>query len=413
MTVFSYVALDTQGVEIRGELDVRDDREARVQLRAQRLRPLTLVEGSLPEDMTWGDRLFAAIEPVMPRAWMPVRSPDLALLFQQLSLMLRSGHALAQALDTAARLTVKHRMREMVADLAHRLRGGQSLSQAMESHGRPFTVLMVQLTSSAEASGELDMVFDRLASDLERKAELKRQTLTTMLYPSIVLLMAIGVFAFLAVSVVPRFASFIEGRGRKIPREAQMLLDLSSWLQQWGAWLAAALTVGLVVLVFAWHWRRTRPALDRTLLVLPLVKGIVRDANMTRTAWTMAMLIKSGATALESLRVVKRVVGNHVYTACFDEAEHRLLAGRSLAKALDQRPIPYLMRHMVAVGESTGQLDVVLDAVAEHYRKSLDARVRLMTSMIEPVLLLFVGAVVGSVYYTFFKTLMSAGGARG
>lgn len=410
MTWYSYVALDAHGVEVRGGLEARDEREARGALRSQRLRPITLVEGELPAGGNALSRLVAASAWLLPRSWLPVRGADLAGLFRQLSLMLRAGHALAQALDTASRLTIKLRMRALVQGLAGRLRGGQSLSQAMESHGAPFDDLVVQLVASAEASGELDRVFERLADDLERKRELTRQVLNTMMYPLIVLLMAGGVLWFLAVSVVPRFASFIQARGRAVPREAQMLLEVSTWIGEWGGWLVLGLAAAVVGLLVARRLPAVRTATDRALLWLPLAGGLVRDANMTRLAWTMGLLVRSGTTALDSLRVVRRVVGNRVYALALDEAEHRLLAGRSLARALEQACMPLLLRHMVAVGEGTGQLDSVLDAVAEHFRQSLQARIKLVTSLIEPLLLLFVGGVVGGVYYTFFKTLMSIGG---
>jgi len=410
MNQFSYIALDAHGVEQRGSLEARDEREARTQLRAQRLRPLTLVVGVLADDMTLGQQLWSAIEWLMPRAWMPARTGDLAALFRQLSLMLRSGHALAQALDLSQRLQLKHSMRALVANLAHALRGGQTLSQSMGERGRPFTTMMVQLTASAERAGEMDLVFERMADDLERKRDLKRQVINTMMYPVIVLMMAVGVFVFLAVSVVPRFASFIEGRGRRIPAEAQFLLDLSAWMQQWGAWLGMAVLAVFVLLALAWWWPPTRRWLDRLVLASPVVSGLVRDSNMTQIAWTLSLLLRSGTTALDALRVARRVASNRVYAGVFEEAEHRLLSGQSLARSLEQRPMPALFRHMVAVGEGTGQLDLVLESVAQHFRSALEARIKLVTTMIEPALLIVVGSVVGFVYYTFFKTLMSAGG---
>ncbi|MBK1689716.1 type II secretion system F family protein [Rubrivivax gelatinosus] len=410
MNRWGYLALDAHGVEQRGEVEARDERDARSQLRALRLRPIEVAPGPLRETLSAGERLLAAVEPLLPRAWMPTRRGDLALLLRQLALMLRAGHTLVQALDAAARLAVKHSLRAHVGALAEALRGGLPLSQAMAARGRPFTPLMVQLTASAEASGELDLVCERMALDLERQGELRRQVLNTMLYPSLVLAMAVGVFAFLAVSVVPRFAAFIEGRGNRVPAEAQLLMDLAAGFSRWAPWLGAGLGAAVAAVWVTLLFERGRRIVDRLLLALPLLGGAIRDATMTRTAWAMSLLVGSGATALESLRIVRRIAGNRVYVAVFEEAEHRLLAGRSLARALDQRPVPPLMRHMVAVGEGTGQLDTVLEAVATHFRARLDARIKLMTGLIEPVLLIVVGAVVGFVYYTFFKTVMSIGG---
>jgi type IV pilus assembly protein PilC len=243
--------------------------------------------------------------------------------------------------------------------------------------------------------------------------ELKRQLINSLTYPVIVMLMAVGVFAFLAVSVVPKFASFIESRGRNVPIEALMLMDMSAWVSEWGGWLVLSFLAALGGVLFAYTTVAGRAVIDRVLLMTPILGGAIRDATMAQVAWTMGMLLKSGATAIESLRVVTHVAGNRVFVVAFEEAEGRLLTGKSLAKALNQRVIPHMMRHMVAVGEGTGQIDQVMEAVGEYFRRSLDARIKLMTSLIEPVMLIFVGSVVGFVYYAFFKTIMSAGGGGG
>lgn len=413
MAVFSYIALDGQGVEQRGELEALDERDARVLLRAQRLRPMRLDAGPLPEDASALEQIFRTVEPVLPRAWMPAGGKDVGMLFRQLSLMLRAGHTLVQSLDAAGRLTVKHRARDLTVGLAGDLRAGKSLSGAMAAAGRPFTPFMVKLTASGELSGDLDQVLERMANDLDRKLELKRQLINSLTYPVIVMLMAVGVFSFLAVSVVPRFASFIESRGRDVPVEAQMLMDMAAWFSAWGAWVGLGFVLAVLAVLFAYRRPLGRAVIDRLLLLLPVLGGAIRDATMAQVAWTLGLLLKSGATAIESLRVVTHVAGNTVFVAAFQEAENRLLTGASLAKSLKQRVIPHMMQHMVAVGEGTGQIDQVMEAVGEYYRKSLDARIKLMASLIEPVLLIFVGAVVGFVYYAFFKTIMSAGGGGG
>lgn len=410
MAIYSYVALDGHGVEQKGELEAIDERDARILMRAQHLRLMRLTEGPLLEDMNLFERFIKLIEPVLPRAWMPARSGDIGLLFRQMSLMMRAGHTLVQTLDTASSLTVKHQVREMITQLAQNLRSGKSMSYALGKYGRPFTPFMVKLVGSGEVSGDLDMVLDRLANDMDRKIELKRQLVSSMSYPLIVMLMAVGVFCFLAVSVVPRFASFIESRGRNIPAEAQLLMDIADWFTAWGAWLGFAILATIGGAIFAYGTERGRVAIDQLLLMTPLLGGAIRDATMTQTSWTLGMLLKSGSTAVESLRVVTHVAGNKVFVHAFKEAEERLLTGKSLAKAFNQPVIPHMMRHMVAVGEGTGQIDLVMDAVGEYFRKSLDARIKLMASLLEPIMLIFVGGVVGFVYYAFFKTILSVGG---
>lgn len=407
MALFGYIALDGQGLEQRGELDARDEREARALLRAQRVRVVHLQAGPLPEDGHLGFRLVQALSPALPRSWMPVRSADLALMFRQLSLMLRAGHTLVAALDTSARLTAKLRARHMVRALAERLRAGHTLSDAMREQGRPFSTLMVALIESGETSGELDTVLERLADDLDRRTELKRQLVTALTYPGIVFLAAIGVVAFLVMMVIPRFATFLAGSGKELPAAATLLLDISAWLGEWGATLAGGALVLAVGLAVASTIAPARRVIDRALLMVPVVGGTLSAAAMAQAAWTLAMLVKSGTTVLQSLNVTARVVGNQAIAEGFHTAAKDVLTGRSVSAALKQVVIPPLMRHMAEVGESSGELDTVMEAVGRYYRKDLDAKVKVLSALIEPVLILFVGGIVGFVYFAFFQAVMT------
>jgi type IV pilus assembly protein PilC len=407
MATYGFIALDPQGIEQRGEMEALDEREARALLRAQRVRVVHLQEGTLPEEGGLAVRLLEAIAPVLPGSWMPVRPKDLALLFRQVGLMLRAGHTLVHALDACARLTTKLRMRAIVRRLADELRGGRSLSDAMAGTGHPFSNLMVSLVGSGEVSGDLDAVLSRIADDIDRRTDLKRQLVAALTYPSIVLLSAIGVVTFLVGSVIPRFATFLQGRGKQVPAAAQLLLDITAWFSAWGPWLAAALVVAAGAVATVYALPQGRRAIDRGLLFVPVLAGTITAANMAQAAWTLAMLVKSGTTVLASLRVTARIVSNRAYAAAFEEAGERVLGGKSLSHGLKQVVIPHLMRHMAEVGESSGELDQVMEEVGLYYRKELDAKVKLMSAMIEPLLILFVGGIVGFVYFAFFQAVMT------
>ena len=407
MPQFAYIALDHSGVELRGEIEALDEREARTRLKGQQLRLLHLQPGPLRSARHPLLQALAMLEPLLPRSWMPVRPRDLALQFRQLSLMLRAGHTLVHALDSCARLSSKYRLRQLTEQLADRLRAGRSLSDAMRTAGRPYSVLMVALIESGELAGELDEVLLRLADDIDRSTELKRQLLTALTYPAIVLLSAIGVVAFLVGSVIPRFATFLQGRGKQVPAAAQTLLDISAWFGQWGGWLAmllAMLAAGLTVLYSLPPGRRL---IDRGLLWLPVVAGAITAASMAQAAWTLALLVRSGATVLASLQVTARIVGNRAFALAFEQAGEQVLAGKSLSHGLSQRVVPLLMRHMAEVGETSGELDRVMEELGVYYRKELDAKVKLLTAMIEPLLILFVGGVVGVVSFAFFQAVMT------
>lgn len=407
MPQFAYIALDRSGIEQRGEIEAFDEREARAQLKGQQLRLVHLQEGELADEVHSLLQLLQMGAPLLPRNWMPVRPRDLGLQFRQLSLMLRAGHTLVHALDSCARLSAKRRLRRLTLQLADQLRAGRSLSDAMRSAGRPYTVLMVALIESGELAGELDEVLLRLADDIDRGIELKRQLLTALTYPSIVLLSAIGVVAFLVGSVIPRFATFLQGRGKQVPAAAQTLLDISAWFGQWGGWLAGGVLAAGTALAVAYAMPQGRRAIDRALLWIPVVSGVVVAASVAQAAWTLALLVRSGSTVLASLQVTARIVGNRAFAQAFERAGEQVLAGKSLSHGLKQPVVPLLLRHMAEVGESSGELDRVMDELGVYYRKELDGKVKLMTAMIEPLLILFVGGVVGFVYFAFFQAVMT------
>ncbi|MGQ0710523.1 MAG: type II secretion system F family protein [Rhodoferax sp.] len=401
---YSYLGLNAQGKEIRGELAAQNLGEARTLLRGQGLRIVELQQGAL-ERHTVLDSLRALGR--WFRSGLSIRNSDLMLFYRQMQLMLRAGHTILEALDTAAQLAQRPRLALLLDRCAESIRRGSSFSAALAQESATFPRIAVKLAQAGEASGELDAVFDRLAAMTERRADIRRQLLTALTYPGIVLLAAIGVIAFLVGSVVPRFAVFLQSRGKAIPWAAQTLLDIAEWLQTWGGALGLGLggvVVGVVVL------RRVpgvRVVLDALVLQLPVVGATVMAASMAQSTWTFGLLIKSRLTVLEALRSITQVVGNAVLERALAQAEKEVLNGQPLASALHRAPIPALVRHMAAVGERSGEMESVMTALGQHYQKELDARVKLLSSMIEPVLTLLIGGIVGFVYYAFFQAVLA------
>lgn len=404
-STYSYLGLNAQGKEIRGELAAQNLGEARTLLRGQGLRIVELQQGAL-EQHTVLDSLRALGR--WFRSGLSIRNSDLMLFYRQMQLMLRAGHTILEALDTAAQLAQRPRLALLLDRCAESIRRGSSFSAALAQESRTFPRIAVKLAQAGEASGELDAVFDRLAAMTERRADIRRQLLTALTYPGIVLLAAIGVIAFLVISVVPRFAVFLQSRGKAIPWAAQTLLDIAEWLQHWGGALVLSLGAAIAAMVVL---RRLLPgvrlAQDAIVLGLPVVGATVMAASMAQSTWTFGLLIKSRLTVLEALRSITQLAGNAVLEHALAQAEKEVLHGQPLASALHRAPIPALVRHMAAVGERSGEMESVMTALGQHYQKELDARVKLLSSMIEPVLTLLIGGIVGFVYYAFFQAMLS------
>jgi type IV pilus assembly protein PilC len=404
MSTYAYLCLDVRGAELRGWMDAADESSARRHLRDQGLKVLDLAEGELG-----GEGALAALRAV-GRGFSRLRSisdGDRAMFFRQMQLMLKAGHTLLEALSAASRLTRKARLSDCLDRVAAAIQRGSSLSTACGGEKELFNRLALKLIEAGEASGELGAVFERLAILIERRAEVRRQLATALVYPGFVLLAAIGVISFLVISVVPRFATFLTGRGKAVPWAAQTMMEIADWLARWGGLIALVVVVVAVALPLSRRLPAARRLIDRAALAVPVLGGTLVVAAMAQVTWIFGVLVKSRLTVLESLRICAQVSGNAVFSSAFAQAADEVLTGRTLAAALDRPALPRLVRHMAAVGEKSGQVDTVMESLGVHYQKALDARVKLLASMIEPALTVLIGGIVGFVYYAFFQAMLA------
>ncbi|GHT89805.1 secretion system protein [Betaproteobacteria bacterium] len=403
MASYTYLCLSAQGQEVRGQLDAPDEIEARRQLKSQGLKMLDLQEGRM--GVGWL-ALFRQLAYQLSKM-RSIGNNDKVMFYRQMQLMIKAGHTLLEALSACARLTARARLADTLERIAIGIQRGSSLSMACRGEKELFNRLALKLIEAGEASGELGAVFERLAALLERSAEVRRQLITALTYPAFVLLVSVGVIVYLVIKIIPIFSNFLQGRGKALPWEAQTVMDIADWLTRWG-WLmgclALAIGVGLPLL------RRVPAAclvMDRLILKLPILGHALIAATMAQVTWTFGVLVKSRLTVLEALRICVQVVGNAAFARAFTRAADQVLTGKSLAVALEDPSLPRLMRHMAAVGEKSGQVDTVMESLGLHYQRELEARIKILSAMIEPVLVLFIGGTVGFVYYAFFKTVLT------
>jgi type IV pilus assembly protein PilC len=404
VTTYAYLCLDARGGETRGQLEAPDEIAARRQLREQGLKILDISEGRLG-----GGGMLAALGRFTYELsrFRSVNNGDRVLFYHQMQLMLKAGHTLLEALAAAAMLTAKARLADILGRIAIGIQRGNSLSVACSGEKELFNHLALKLIGAGEVSGELSAVFERLAALIERRAEVRRQLITALVYPGFVVLAAVAVITFLVVTVIPRFATFLSGRGRAIPWAAQTMMDAADWCARWGGAIAmsiAAIVAGIPLL------RRipaARLLIDRAALSIPVVGPTLVTAAMAQITWIFGVLVKSRLTVLEALRICTQVSSNAAFARVFARASDDVLAGKALAVALEQPVLPRLVRHMAAVGERSGQVDMVMESLGAHYQKVLDARVKLLATMIEPVLTVLIGGVVGFVYYAFFQAMLT------
>lgn len=401
MARFEYVALDARaGCEVTGVVEAPSAPGAALALRRQELFPIQLEA-----------RVAEARAPSRPLLGF-TRRRDVVIFFRQLALMLRAGLTLLQALDVAREQCSRPGLARAISRARSAVEGGRSFADALLAERRIFPEVAARLVAAAEASGELDVTLDRIALHLERGLELRSNLVASLVYPAIVLLVASGVVIFLVTRVIPIFARFLERRRVPLPAATRLLLDASALIREHGLLLALS-GIGLVLgFLFLRSTARGKRAIDRALLSVPVVGGVLRAAVMAQVGETFATLLRGGVTLVEALRLLSKVVLNSAVASQLEAAAEGVLGGSDLAAGLRHSTIPPLVPQVVAVGERTGALEDVLEEVGRFYDAELRARLKQLTTLFEPMVIALVGGLVGFVYFAFFEALLQLA-ARG
>ena len=349
-----------------------------------------------------------------PRTWLPMTSFDVEIGFQQMASMITSGLSLLLALRTVAEQARRPRAAAVWRAVSESIEQGSTFSDALAAHGRVFGRNVIQLIRVGEHSGNLDTAMLRCAEQLERLRHMRLTVINALAYPAIVVLLSIAVSMFLVLGVIPKIEKFLSGRGRALPPLTQSLLDITNFVQAWLPQLVIGAVAFVLTLVVLWFWPPGRRFLDRVLLRMPVVSGVLRLSGTAVFARGLSVLLESGVTLLDSLMTVEQLVSNRVLREKVASARQTVLRGESLAAGLGGGRcfLPMLPR-MVAVGESAGTLSAVLGEVARFHEAQLVAVIRRLSVLIEPAVILAVGGIVGFVYLAFFTALFSTtGGIR-
>ncbi len=409
MSSFSYMALDRSGTEQRGTIEADSLRDAARELRRRSLRVLRLHEGALPlSPRQWLLRGLAHLLPSRLLRRLPVRPGDRVFFFYQIALMVASGGTVVEALRTSGPLCSRLALERGAMRMADRITAGSSLSDAMREEKKLFPNLAASLIAAGEASGDLALVLERLAADLERTQDIKRDFFSATIYPTIVLISALTITWVLLHFVIPAYARFFSGRHIAMPYLLGHFISVSDWLDQYGLYLFGGLGLALFLVLAAYTTRRGKLVIDWVLLSVPLIGYALRTTAMAQFSHTMAMLLGSGLTVLDGLEVVASVTPNAVLAESFRRAREQILRGGSLTASLQQSNIPPLIWQMLSVGERSGELGSVLLQMGRFYDRQLSARVKLMITWIEPVMILIVGGLVGLIYFAIYQAILRA-----
>jgi type IV pilus assembly protein PilC len=404
MPTFRYITRDTSGASQSGTLSAGSMEMLTSELRGRGLLVVDIepvAEGAPRGAATWS-----------PRTWLRATSFDVEMGFQQLATMMHSGLSLLASLRTVAEQARRVKAAAVWHNVADRIEQGATFGDSLAAQGGSFSEHVVQLVRVGETSGNLDTALRSSAEHLERTRQMRLTVINALAYPVVVVLLSVGVAAFMVLGVIPKIQNYIGGRGRSLPPITQTLLDVSGFVQTYLPHFAVGLIAALLALVFIYRWPPGRLAMDGGLLKIPIIGGVLRLSGTAVFARGLGVLLESGVTLLDSLRTTERLIGNRALASRIAAARETVLRGGTLAGALAEgRTFMPMLGRMVAVGENAGTLAPVLGEVAKFHENQLVAVIRRMSVLIEPVVIIVVGGIVGFVYIAFFLALFSLAGS--
>ncbi|MBR1870302.1 MAG: type II secretion system F family protein [Kiritimatiellae bacterium] len=326
---------------------------------------------------------------------------------RQIASLLKSGVGLVLALETLQE-NASRRAKQVWDRVRDAVLEGGRFRDALKDSGGGFDNLTLCLTAVGEEAGELDAALHRAADQLSARRELRLKVANALAYPLLAVCMALGVAAFLVVSVIPKISEFLVTGGAQLPAMTQTLLDVSDWLRANGAAVGIACAAALAAWICAGRFAAGREAEDVLLLKIPVTGNILRLSSAALFARSMQMMLASGVTLLDALEAAAGLVGNRRMAKRITAAHSRILAGKALAESLaDAKEFPLLLRKMAAVGERTGNLADAFGESAHYHEDALKRAVQRFSMLIEPVMILVTGLIVGFVYVAFFMALFS------
>lgn len=396
MGAFRYQAINTSGKVVKGTMEGDTERQIRGLLRQQKLKPLEVKKTASNDKVSNNVSWFSAQKHFSTR----ISVKDLTLFTRQLSSLVQSGMPLAESLQAVAKQTRKDSVKDIVLQVRSRVLEGRSLAQALADYPRTFDSMYRAMVNAGEQSGFLGPVLERLSEYAETSHAARQKLTSAMVYPVILAFMCVAIVVILMVLVVPQLITVFERAKQALPWATQVVIGASNFLQNYGVFCLIAI-VGLIF--FTRWWMRSPQNLRRwhqMLLKLPVVSHIVVQADSSRFANTLSMLINSGVPLLNSLRISNQTMGNIILREKVEQAAISVQEGSSLHKALDNTDVfPPLMVQMAASGEANGTLSEQLSYSANSQQRELDLQLSTALSIVEPVTISVMGVIVGFIMY--------------
>jgi type IV pilus assembly protein PilC len=405
MSTFAFRAVDVAGIPSRGEVDADSKSQVTEQLRDRGLIVLDVSEKS---------EAFR-LEQVFDR-FRGIKARDMAIFSRQFSTLVDSGMPMLRSLHTLEDQTEDERLRDAITGLRQDVEAGSSLADAMERRPQIFDPMFRAMVRSGESSGRLDEALDRVAYQLEKLDALRRQIRSAMMYPAFVFVLAVVILMVVVAFIVPIFAGIFteiasehQGESAQLPLLTRLTMGFSNFITGYAfVWLP--LTIASAVGFFQWkksEWGR--PQWDALKLKIPMHIGdVIQKAALARWSRSFAGTVASGVPILQSIKITGQTSGNALIEQSMDDVYASVQGGGTIAHPIEKNDIfPPMVGHMISVGEETGQMEQMLTKVADFYEAEVDAKVKALTSLLEPMMIVFVGGMVGVIVISMYLPIFS------
>ena len=407
MELYTYKGISA-GKYIEGEIEALNQDEASHKLKEQKIIITNLTRGKKKKDAKKdkpkgkGFSLFKK----------KVKAEDLVVFSKQFATMVKAGLPILNVLEMLRDQVENPAMRDVVEDIRKSLEGGVSLSKSFEKYPDLFDNVYVNLVKAGEASGKLDVFLLKIVDALEKREKIKKKIKSALMYPSIMFTVAIVVSAFMLIKVVPVFAKMYDGMGIALPKPTAVILGMSDFLRGTGG---LVMLISIISFVVAFKYLTTKnPAIrykwHRQVLRMPVFGDLILKSLIARISLILGNLSAAGVNLLESLDIAKSVSNNVVVTEAIDNVKKGVFSGETLTKLFLKEPLfPPTFSQLISVGEQTGQLDEMFNSVAMYYEEEFDGAVDNMSSLIEPIMIVFMGLMIGGLMIAMYSPIFNVG----
>lgn len=410
MAKYKYTAIDQNGKEKKGKVDAASEEEAAAQISGMGLMVTELTAAGGGSKRGGGAAASGGKKGISLSLGKAVNQEGLTIFTRQLATLLQAGLPLLRSLEVMIRQEKNEKFKAVISELADNVRSGSNFSDGLAQHPRIFDRLYVNMVKAGEAGGVLDVVLSRLANFMEKSLKTKKKVQSAMIYPVVVLVFALGIVALLMVVVVPKFQQIFEdmlGEGSSLPALTEFVIGISDFVQE-----QILLTIILLVLFFvgvklALKTKQGTYVFDWLKLNTPKFGDLGSKAAISRFTRTFGTLLSSGVPILQALTITRDIIGNTIIMGALDEVHDRVRDGETLSTPLEQTGVfPTMVTSMIDVGEETGELPEMLNRIADNYDEDLDNAVAGITSLIEPLMIIFLAVVVGTIVIALFMPII-------